>query len=228
MTISTDRTQEFTVDELVLYAYRLAGLLNEAQSLSVAKAANGRASMQLALQQLEADGCFARTTVFAYQTLVSGTQSYALDSTIVNVVGQAMYIPAGESLTQATSESGVAPIPEQQWAALSPKDTSGTPSTYWLDRSTMTLWLDPIPDEAGSLRLQVQRLRASSLTGSATPDVERWWADYLRYQVAHDLALANSRNLNLVSYLRDMALERRARATAASRPQVDTQFYIPR
>lgn len=228
MTVATDRTQEFTVDEIVLHAYRLAGLLNEAQALSVSKAANGRAAMQFALQRLEAEGMFARSTVFHYLTLESGTQSYAVDASVINVVGRAYYLPEGEDETQGEVEHSVAPIGAEEWASLTPKNASGMPTKYWLDRSTMTLWVDPIPDEAGKLRLQAQQLRATSLRGTVTPDVERWWSDYLRYQVAHDLALSNSRNLTVVAYLGQQAQDARLKAMAASRPQADNQFYVGR
>lgn len=225
MTISTTRTEEFTIDEVVTAAYRLAGLVNEAQTPSLPKLAAGRRTMQFVLQELEAEGLFARTTVFQYVQCVSGTQSYALDSSVVNVIG-AWYIPAGQTDTTSASDAVMTAIAQEEWANISPKDGSGDPTQYWLDRSTMTLWLDPIPDEAGRVRCRVQQLRASSLDGSATPDVERFWVGYLRWKVAHDLAVANSRNLSTCAYLAQQAEEAYRKARDAARPRLDNQFYI--
>lgn len=225
MTIATTRTEEFTVNEIVTAAYRLAGLVNEGQTPSQAKRAAGCKVMQFVLQELEAEGLFARTTVFQYVQLVAGTQSYALDASVVNVVG-AWFIPAGQGDTTATSDSVLSAISQEEWANISPKDGTGDPTQFWLDRSVMTLWLDPIPSTAGRLRCRVQQLRASSLDGNATPDVERFWVGFLRWKVAHDLAVSASRNLGTCSYLERQASEAYSKARDAARPRLDNQFYI--
>lgn len=220
MTISTDRTQEFTVDQICLLAYRTAGLLSETQTMSVAKAANARQYMQLVLQKLETQGLFARTTVFTDIALVAGTYAYALDSSIVNVTGVAQYVVAATDVDRR-----IAQIAPEQWASLPAKDASGAPSVFYLERSNMTVYLNPVPDAAAILRLQVQRLRATSLTGTDTPDVERGWSEYLRLAVAHELALSNSRNLALCGYIATQAQNAYSAACVAARGNLETQFY---
>lgn len=228
MTISTSRTGEFTVHQIVRAAYRCAGLITVGQEPSAAKAAAGRELLQFILMDLEADSLCARNTVFEDVPCVAGQAAYVLSDDALDVEGQAAYVPPGETPETAESQTSLAQLPRERWLSLTNKTAAGRPTLYWADRATspITLRLYPVPDEAGTVRLQVQRLRASMLEGSATPDMERFFAEYLRWRLAHDLAVENSLPLDKVAYLMGMAAQRRNRMMGAASQGIADTMYV--
>jgi hypothetical protein len=228
VTISTSRTQEFTVHQIVRAAYRCAGLVTVGQEPSAARAAVGRELLQFILADLESDSLCARNVVFEDVTCVDGQQQYTLDDDVLEVVAQAAYVPVGEDPDEPESQTSIQPMHREGWLSLTNKAQQGRPTLYWADRtaSPITLHLHPIPDEAGTVRLQVQRLRASMLDGNATPDFERYFAEYLRWRLAHDLAIENSLPLDRANYLNGRAASLRQRMLSTASQGLSDLIYM--
>src|SRR5688572_31589440 len=106
-----------------------------------------------------------------------------------------MYIPEGETLDRASGETPIERIAAERWQILSAKNATGRPRMVFADRGgtvvTAKFW--PIPDEAGTVRLQVHELSADTLEGNKTVDAERYWAKYLLFELASYLCPAKSR-----------------------------------
>jgi len=69
----------------------------------------------------------------------------------------------------------------------------------------MNLFVWPIPDENGYLRLQIQRLSADSTTGNNTVDLGVTWTEYLEWRLSYRLAISNSLPAQISTMLRGEA-----------------------
>lgn len=190
MTISTSVGRQFTVAEYVTMAYRRAGLTHVSQSPSTAEASYGRQQLDLILDALTLDGTMARATKFYDLTLTADDHTYNLPAGTADVLG-AKYIAADEtSTTTPDAETFVQIVSRERWNDLSSRSSTGTPTLAYVHREldTMQLWLWPIPDEAGTLRLMLERDLADADSGSATVDLPNFWSTYLVTALAAVLA----------------------------------------
>lgn len=188
MTIATTRTNELTISQIVTMAYRRAGLLEAHQTLDTALAAIGQQELQLVCDALEARGLMARSTEMYVLSLTSGTANYELPDYTLAVVNAAMYVPAGES-SPAQDETFIRHISQEDWQTIADKTLQSTPSLYWHDRTVVPnqVYFWPIPNEDGSVRIQLQRLRADTTQGTNTVDFERYWHEALVFRLASNL-----------------------------------------
>lgn len=188
MTTATTRTNEYTISQLVTVAFRRAGLLNRYQTLDTIAQAEGQQELQMACDELEARGLMSRSTEFYVLELEADENEYDLPAYTLAVVNRAMYIPAGDS-DPSSQELVIEHVSQEDWQTISNKTSSSTPSLYMHRRDVVpnqvVFW--PVPTEAGSVRLQIQRLRADTNQGTKTVDFERYWH--------HALVLLTSRNL---------------------------------
>lgn len=211
MTVSTAVATLSTVDELILLAWQTAGLVSIEQGTGdpgwTAKAAFGRRKLNIILSELATQGVFARFRVFHEVTLAADTDRYTLPAWVLDVVGDGAYIPPDQSLTNADSENPVTPISMAQWQALSNRaNVSDRPSLMYAHRGTSTYQLElriwPLPTEAGTIRLQVQRYNADTLEGQVTIDLEPYWSAYLVAALAYQLGVSSSLPSNRVGILK--------------------------
>ena len=206
MTENSQSTYEFSISQLVTNAYKLAGLINYGQELDEKRAAYGRLELEGMLKHLEAQGLQVRVLQFVEVQLYQGTDRYILDENILDVIGDAMYIPADQTADteHAMGETQIRLISMDRWQKLSTKASEGRPVLIYPHRAgaqvEIRLW--PIPQEDGVARLQCQLLYPNATNGNNTPGLERPWYQALKYGLAHELALANSKSLERVSYLR--------------------------
>jgi hypothetical protein len=198
MTISSNRGTEKTIDNIVLTAYVQAGLVNEQQRLNppswADKLAVGRDYLNSIVNSLQVEGVPIRSVHLYNLVISSGTKQYALESDALDVVGDAIFHDSTSTVLEAPEEYLVQPITLSQWQTIPDKSSTGVPQYYMVYKAVapMNLFVWPIPDQDGYLRLQVQRLNADSTTGSNTVDLAVTWTEYLEWRLAYRLAMANS------------------------------------
>lgn len=229
MTISSTRTRELSIDKIVLLAYRHAGLLNETQGASETKKAAARDVLETIVDELQIKGLYARSIVFETVQLTTGSENATLSTNVFDVIDAGAYISATDpDPTHAQGETVVQQIDRAEWQRISDKGATGRPALFYTDRTVfpvkVVVW--PLPDEAGLIRFQVHRLGADVENGAATPDLERFWAQYLIWELAHQLALANSINPVKVQYLGSVAAAKLVECRAYANPRTSQQMYV--
>lgn len=227
MTVSSDRGNQVTVDQLILRAYKRAGQINIGQGTAspqwLEKAQFGREELDTILDELQTEGVYARSVVFYNLSLTEDTYIYSMPATALDVVGDGMYIPESETdLTKAQGETVVKQTDRETWHRNSAKNAKSRPNLFWTDRQTtpisVRLW--PIPDEAGTIRFQIHQKLADTLEGDATLELLPYWDQYLIYALATVIAETSSLPAPTCSYLNKRAEQKkqRARAFANQRP----------
>lgn len=209
MPINADIATLSTIDEVILDAYKKAGLLpiefgigSDVQWSS--KAAHGRRTLNRLLAAFSTHRFFEFFVNLDYLELAAGTHDYQLDPDILNIVDDGSYIPASndpeEEVTQG--ETPVKPMSAFRWNQLSGKESSGTPMHYYLERNKffddlslhVRVW--PIPNEDGKIRFRTHRVPGSSSIGSANPDFKRHWELWAVYALAYELMIDSSMPLD--------------------------------
>ena len=157
MAISSTRGTKKTIDELVLDAWKYAGMVpvdtNTTEPQVAAKLSFGRRMLDIILDQM-ANVVDARVVDFYDVTMVASQQTYTLPEEVIDVVGEGIYIPASESSTETYSSSTpVRSMSREQWHMLTSKDSTGTPVMMYAHRGdedayTIDLKVWPLPDEA--------------------------------------------------------------------------------
>ncbi len=233
MTIATTRGTEMTVDQIVLRAYQLVGLINVAQGTTSPqweqRAGMGRVLLDTILDELQSEGVYARSVTFFDQPLVIGTSFYDMPSTAIDLIGDGMYIdPTNTDLTQASGETIVKQIDRSKWQQLSTKGASGRPTLYFPNRENtpieVRLW--PVPDEAGHIRFQLHQAMADTLKGDVTIELRIFWIQYILFELAHQLALANSLDVARCSYFNKRAKEKKDRARAYANERTGGRIHM--
>jgi hypothetical protein len=223
--VSTSRGVAFDINLIVSTSYKLAGLVEVNQGEGspewTAKATLGRTLLDMILDGLQAEGVAARTVIFRNVTLVAGTFEYTMQSDILDVVGDAMYIdPAQVAIdpTKAQGETLVKQINRDEWQRLSNKGAEARPNMYFPLRTNdfvVRLWPVPGASEAGGqIRFQMQQYTADAFDGTKDVDLRPFWHRYLSYELATDLSVANSLPVERISLLRKQAKELKEKARA--------------
>ena len=225
MTISSTRGIPLTVGKIVEMSYRYAGLLGATQTLSdTSPEANvGATMLDTIIDALQAEGVYAHSVDFQNVAMVVGQRDYVFADSILDLVGEGAYIDSTETdIEKANAETVVKQIDRQMWQRLSSKASTGRPVLYFVERSgtgvTARVW--PLPDEAGTIRFQVQQLPADTFDQASTPDLKVYWQQYMIWELAHQLALSNSIEINKVSYLAKTAERKKNRARAYANQHV--------
>lgn len=198
-----------TIDEVVLDAYKKAGLLPIEFGIGsdvqwTAKAAHGRRTMNRLLAAHSTHRYFEYFVSLDYLELDVGENSYALDADVLNVIDDGSYIPAsnGVELEQTTGETPVKPLSAARWNQLSGKNSQGTPMYYYIERNqqnsdgSLQIRVWPVPTEQGQIRFRVHRIPGSSSTGSDNPDFKRHWELWAVRALAYELMVDSSMPLD--------------------------------
>jgi hypothetical protein len=195
MAIASAPATESIIDQVVLSAFKKAGLLPieyeiGADSTWAAKSSHGRDILNRIIYSPEVNSSIDYFMDFDDVVLTANEQYYTMNSDVLNVIGDASYIPADNADTKDTDgETIVTQINVHRWNTLSSKNASGRPSLFYVKRTgksiQVRLW--PQPDEAGTIRFQVHTLAASSKVGSDDFDLRRYWENYLVHAVACEL-----------------------------------------
>lgn len=221
------RSHEFNVGQICRLAYRESSLLSVYTDMTAQQASAAVDFLSLIVHSIEAEGIFARTIEFEEVVLVAGQDVYSLSASTLDVTGLAMYVLPGQTVVELPLQ----PMSREQWQEIGVRDTFGPPTRFYIHRTSSTLevrlWLTPGPSEAGGLvRLQSQRLRADVTDQNATPDFERYWADYLVEKLAAKLARSNALGLDRVQELEGMAARSLAKCRGKSNQGTPQQFVL--
>ncbi len=231
MVASAAASIELSVNQIVLQAYQLAGLLNYAQGLDQKRGNYARLLLESIVALLEADGLQVRAVDFVYVSLTTGTSDYefATSDSVLDVFGPGAYIQAGVTdVTHADGETQVIQIDRVAWQELSSKSAEGRPTMYYADRfgALVKVKLWPTPTEDGTIRFQVHKILPTSMDGDASPPLERPWAQYFIWELAHQLAVAQGKPLQKCGYLGGKAQEKLQKCKGFSNQHTNVQITL--
>lgn len=229
MTIATGRTREMDIARICLRAYQKAGLKNVSQSLTVDEGSFARDLLASIIDGMQAEGLRARAVEFRNVTLVDGQVDYVMDDDVLDVVGDGMYIDPSQDVDAATGEVPVIMIGRDQWQLLSNKSATGRPIEFYVHRTgsppTVKLWPTPDANNEGTIRFQVHLFAANSNDSSKTMDLERVFAQYIEWELAHQICLANSLHQQ-ARYYGQVALQKLEVAKSFAAQRTPAQFVV--
>lgn len=194
--INADNTHEFRIDAIVEQALKLVGMMALEESASGPqwnlRAAFGRTQLEVILKTLPNEATILRRVEFYTVTLDAaemGSQDdpITLPEDTIDVLGDGMYLRSGD-----TSETRVRQIDRETWHTSANKAEEGAPRRMFVDRegSSVKLYLLPLvtSSDIGTLRVMRNYLAANSTQGQYTPDAERYWMDYLQWELGSRFA----------------------------------------
>jgi ribosomal protein L21 len=231
MTEATSAESNPTVDDIVTRAYRTAGLLSVYETPSIVQATDARLSLDDIVKETAAEGIYAKSVTMENVTLVESQTDYVMDADVLDVIGTGAYIDASQlDIAHASSETPITLIDREKWQRLSARSATGRPYLYFSDRSTVpvTVRIWPMPDSGnlGTMRLQTHRLPANVTDGGVTAPYQRYWTQFLVYELAHQLALQSSLPIERCTYLETIALAKYKRAKSYSKQQGPRQATL--
>ena len=220
-------TRELTIGQLVQRAFQLVGVLGDMQTPTPTDGAMARDFLEIIVDGLATEGLLARQIRFTNLQLVTGTRAYQLATDTLDVVGDGMYIPAGQ-VDPASSEMLVRQVRREEWNKISSKSSTGLPTLMYAYRTAniveLRVW--PIPNEAGMIRIQEHRLLADVSDAAATPDLQRYWAQYLLWELGHHLAAAKSLPTDRVAYFENEAAKLLIKCKGKAVQRGSVQAYV--
>lgn len=186
-----------SINTIILLSYKRAGLLPVEATIAganmVPKLEHGRQLLDVILDSLATQGFIARTQTFYDLPMVAGEPHYTLPDSILDVHGDAMFVPDHNPDTKhTTGELVCKQIDLATWQSLTTKGSTSTrPQLYAALRqgATVELRFWPVPSDAGVMRLTVARLLGSNADGTKNPDLQRYWYDAVIWCLAYYLAV---------------------------------------
>lgn len=224
MTVQSDPSPRQSINQLCLLALKRAGVVPIETRLTsanlVAKLEHCRDTLSLILDGLATEGFVARTEGFHDLPLVAGEPYYTLPDGLLDVYGDAMFVPDDNPDTKhTTGELVCKQVDLMTWSTLTVKGAISTrPQLYTAFRNgasvSVRFW--PVPQDAGVMRLHVVRLSGGAHDGNASPDLERFWYDCLVWQLAYYLAVDSSMPTEKVALLQAVAESKKGLCTGFS------------
>lgn len=206
MTVAATTSFELTIDQIVLAAYRQAGLLHYAQGLDSARGSYGRTMLATIIDLLQAEGTQVRCVTFTDLTLESGTFQYSFGQEVIDVLGDGALISSDDDPDKPAATTPILQMDRARWQALSSKAAeSSRPTLYYAERfgTVVQAWFWPIPSDPGAIaRFMTQVHYPDVNNGSNTVKLERQWAQYLIWQLAYELALSQGKSADKRQELR--------------------------
>ncbi len=205
MTIEATRTAEPNVGKILRRAARKANLISEyQQNLPGTKQSEGLDILTNVVDQLEAEGIFARSMSTVDISLTANQSDYDLGESVLGIHGRPIYYSAGEDPDSSDEQTYMRMVRREEYYRLGRSaQTSDHPTIGFEDRQTTPIVLKvwQTPSEAGTIRLQVHRLRADTTNTSSTMDFERYWNQYFVYAVAKEYAEEGGQSIQHVMFL---------------------------
>jgi hypothetical protein len=230
MTVMTTSGTQKTIATIVRMAYQMAGLLEETQGLEQVNGGPlGYELLDTIVKDLQGEGIYGRAVGFLDVTLEADEEVYTLSASVIDTLGDGMYIAASETDTsRASGETAVTKIDRETWHRIGAKDATGNPTMHYVHRTTAppVLYVWPIPDEAGTIRFLVHRHLADNSDGEATVDLDVAWEGYLIYELANRLAESKSLDAAKIGRLKSIADEKKMRAKGSSVQAEPNQIVI--
>jgi hypothetical protein len=234
MAISTDPSVPISINQLVLLAYKRAGIVPVETTIAGAnltpKLEHGRRTLDLILDGLATEGFIARTTSFYDLPMVAGESEYTLPDTILDVFEDAMFVPSENPDTKhTTGELVCKQMDLTTWQLLTTKGSTSTrPQMYVAlrDGATVKLRFWPVPDSAGTMRLKAVRLLGGNADGTKTPDLQRYWHDALVWCLAYYVAVDSSMPAEKTQFLLAMSETKKKACVAYAREHTGTRAML--
>ncbi len=189
--IATSSGMNPDVDTVVRRAYQLAALIESQESPNVDENEFGKFMLSSIMKRVEVrGGPLAQLVELRDVVMVPDQRDYDMESDVLNVFSFGMYADPGVSTTEG---SGLTSVQEQnrgQYHTLSVKGSTGRPYIYFPDRNfkplRIKLW--PIPDEAGTIRFQMQVKMVTATSGNTILPFDDEWIQYFVWELASQLA----------------------------------------
>lgn len=234
MSANPTATYEFTIAKIVRNAHIIASLMNPSEAAAGptwdAQLVFGAQCLEAIMKDIEAEGKLVRARKFLNVTMVSGQGEYALGSDIMDVFEDGAFITEGDDVSAPTGTTPVKPIDMEMWQRISSQGATGRPVFYMCYRAadpiTIRVW--PVPGDAdeGTIRLQAYRFLGQNSDTTKTPDLERYWANYLIHAVAAQLAEAANQPSDKVMRLEAKAQAYLQKAKSYSHQRTPGQIFI--
>lgn len=217
MTIATTSGSERTAANLVTMALRQAGLVYAGHLPATEDLAMGLDVLDTVLQALSAEGIIARRVKSRTMVWVAGSPCQAADDDVLDVLGDGIWqTGTGTSLYS----SPVSAISRDDWNTLSSTSSSTTaPAIMWCDRSEhpIVIWLWGTPSVAGSLIVSVHSEAPDANAGAVTVGLEPLWYEYVKFEVAWQMAIAKGIDMTKVGVLGSIAKSKKTVAVRAGK-----------
>ncbi len=221
MAVSANSDYAPTVDEILRMALQYAGLLPLGREPTAQVLAHARNMMDMFFKSLSSDGPalyeLERTTL----TTVAGTAEYALAADTIEVNFPLMVAGTGQ-----TSQTQIERMTYTNYQEIADKTQAGQPLRAYVEKLalvTVVLW--PVPNQVYTISYQRQRLMRNAESGTTVDRPPRWMRG-IAFQMAADMALAASLDLNRVKYFQGMADSLLARAHGRDGAGNDLSFYL--
>lgn len=234
MSIALSPSPPVSINQLILLAYKRAGVLPVETRLSganmTAKLEHGRQTLDLIMDGLAAEGFVARSTIFYDLPVVAGESEYQLPDHILDAFEDAMFVPENNPDTKhTTGELVCKQIDASTWQTLTTKGSISTrPQLYVALRhgAQVKLRFWPVPSEAGVMRVKCVRLLGSNADGTKSPDLGRYWYDTLVWLLAWYIAVDSSMPAEKVALLAGLAQQKKKECVAYSFEHTGTQAVV--
>jgi hypothetical protein len=207
MTVMKTNTRRLTIGTMLKRAAQLAGLCEATQDISEGLQTLGIDLLELTVDELQGHGVFARSVSFYALPLVVDQYVYTAPAGALDFTGDGKYIAPGQTLDRPDGETLVAKMDRESWQNISSKGSKGRPTRYYVHRELdqPQVWFWPIPDEAGTVRLQEHRRLADCTDTSATVDLDTFWGTFLVHRIAALYAEAQSLPMDKIMRLEGKA-----------------------
>jgi len=189
------------VADLIYTGYRIAGMVTAAlRGPSSSEVADGIAALNSMLDSWKAERLMVYAIVRSVQTIVANRQTYTIGTFPTpdfSIERPERIDRAGFIFTNASPdfEQPLRILTEQEWAALSPKGTTGTVSTMLYYEPSIpngTIKMFPIPTRAGQIALYLWKTLDTFADATAQIDLlPPAYQKAIEYNLAYELAMRN-------------------------------------
>lgn len=191
MTVGATDTFSQTRDEIIADALANLGAIGPGESAAGPMRDHAARALNRIVKAIDADGSFLwRFSRLTFAT-VSGTATYTLDATALDVDDPVSYRAAG-----GTSRIPLSPMSSDDFRVLPDRTTTGQPSRYLVEKTLtgagvtlMTMTLYPVPNATSDSVEYTVSIRAKDyIVGSDTSDFPTNWIKCLVYGLSAELA----------------------------------------
>ena len=122
-------------------------------------------------------------------TLIQGTATYSVASTVVTILDAYVTVLSGSVYTDRI----IMPVSRSEYASYPNKQQQGFPTVFWFDKlltaPTITLW--PVPDgnEVSLTYYTLTQMQDAALQSSALVDIPYYFLEAFALGLAHRLAI---------------------------------------
>lgn len=115
-------------------------------------------------------------------SLVAGTATYSVSASTIGILDA--------WLSDGTTDTPISPMTREDYAAITTKGTTGTPTQFWFSRTVApTITVYPVPSAATTLHYFRSRMQQDAeIAGAVQVDVPAMWIDALVAELSYRLA----------------------------------------